>query len=243
MQNAMRRALGVGGAAAVALAASLALAGVADAHTPTFSTGCLDNGQAVLNVDLKYYTTPKTSSDHNTITITYTPEGGKAQSVLAATDFASNYPSNANNKQFFVDGTTAGEFDIVITAWDDPHGDHSVAKVGDNSNAWDGTFIRKTTACPQHGGGTPTPPPPSSQPPSSQPPSTQPPTSTPSSSSTPTTSAAAVAPVSTKTPPGGGLAYTGVSTELPLIIAGVLIVLGGGALITMRIMKRRRAES
>ncbi|HJP79935.1 MAG TPA: hypothetical protein VJ914_37025 [Pseudonocardiaceae bacterium] len=237
MQNAMRRALGVGGATAVALAATLALAGVADAHTPKFSTGCLDNGQAFLNVDLSNYTLPRQGDPNNTFGITYTPDGGKTQTVQATRTFATGYPGSISNEDPFpVDGTTAGEFTITIFAWDDANGDHSVAKVG-QANAWDGTFIEKTKACPQHGGGTPTPPPPTKTTTPSQPP-----TSAPGTSSAPTSTSAAVAPVSTKTPPGGGLAYTGVSTELPLIIGGVLIVLGGGALITMRIMKRRRAE-
>lgn len=236
MQKAMRRALGVGGATAVAIAASLALAGAADAHTPTFSTGCLDDGHAVLSVNLKYYSQPKQNGAQNTITISYTPDGGKAQSVLAVTDFGTDFPAKGGDEQFTVDGTTAGKFAITVTAWDDASGQNSVAKVGPK-NAWDGTWTETTTVCPQHTG-TPTPPPTKTTTP------TQPPTSAPGTSSAPTTTPAAVAPVSNKTtPPSGGLAYTGVSTELPLIIGGVLIVLGAGALITMRVMKRRRAES
>ncbi|HEY4458987.1 MAG TPA: hypothetical protein VGN81_32035, partial [Pseudonocardiaceae bacterium] len=137
MQKAMRRAFGVGGATAVALAASLALAGVASAHTPKFSTACLDNGQAVLNVNLQAYTQPQKNSEHNTVTVTYTPNGGKAQSVLATTDFGTSYTP----KPLAVDGTTAGTFTIVITAWDDPNGQHK----GD----WDGTWTEKTSVCQQ----------------------------------------------------------------------------------------------
>lgn len=232
MHNAMRRTLGVGGAAAVALAASLALAGVADAHTPTFSTGCLDNGQAYLKVDLQYYSQGRTSDENNTLGITYTPDGGKTQTVLATRNFGTGYPASLSNQSTFpVDGTTAGTFDVVVTAWDDPNGDHSVAKVGKGS-AWDGTFTLKTTVCPQTGTTTPVPPT-----------SPAPPTET--TTSSPTTTTPVVAPVANQTPPTAkpGLAYTGVSATLPLIIGGVLIVLGAGALIAMRVMKRRRAES
>jgi hypothetical protein len=229
MQKVMRRTLGVGGATAVALAASLALAGVASAHTPKFTPGCLDNGQATLTVNLQAYTQPQKNSDPNTITVSYAPNGGKAQTVLATTDFGSSYTP----KPLTVDGTTAGTFTIVVTAWDDPKGKNSVANVGEPA-AWDGTFTRKTTVCQQPPTKTTT------APPTTTTTSTTPPTS----SSAPTTTTAAVAPVSDKTAtPPGGLAYTGVSTELPLIIAGVLIVLGAGALITMRVLKRRRAES
>jgi hypothetical protein len=238
MQKAIRRTLGVGGAAAVALAASLALAGVADAHTPTLTTSCLDSGKAVLNVHLQNYTKPQNNdSVQNTITISYTPDGGKAQSVLAVTTFKTSYPQT----QFPVDGTTAGTFTVTITAWDDElpaHAtEHSVAQVGPDS-AWDGTWTKPTTVCPQTGGNTP----PTKPTTTTQPPTT---TDTPTSSAAPTTTAAAVAPVSNKTPPTAkpGLAYTGVSTELPLILGGVLIVLGAGALFAMRVLKRRRADS
>jgi hypothetical protein len=242
MQKAMRRAFGVGGATAVALAASLALAGVADAHTPTFNTGCLDNGQAQLTVNLQAYTPPKNNSEHNTITISYTPDGGKPSTLLPVTNFSSSYPTNAKNQYFTVDGTTAGTFTIVVTAWDDTDGSHSVATLGQNNpkdRPWDGTWIYKTSVCEQ--------PPTKPTTTTTAPPTTTTasgPTSTGDTAPPTTTTAAAVAPVSDKTQtPPGGLAYTGVSTELPLIIAGVLIVLGAGALIMMRVMKRRRAES
>jgi hypothetical protein len=225
MQKVMRRTLGVGGATAVALAASLALAGVASAHTPKFTTGCLDDGHATLTVNLQAYSQPQKTSEHNTVTVTYTPNGGKVQSVLATTNFDTSYTP----KPLAVDGTTAGTFTIVVTAWDDPNGQHK----GD----WDGTFTRTTTVCqqpPTKPTTTTTAPPTTTK--------TTPPTS--GETTPPTTTTAAVAPVSDKTAtPPGGLAYTGVSTELPLIIAGVLIVLGAGALITMRVLKRRRAES
>lgn len=227
MHKAMRRALGVGGATAIAVAASLALAGVADAHTPVFSTGCLDNGKASLNVKLSAYQAPQNSSEHNTITVTYTAKGGAAQPVLGVTDFDSGYSPNP----LTVDGTNPGEFSITITAWDDPTGKNSVAKVGADK-AWDGTWTLSTVACPQT----------TTVPPTTKP---TPPTGTTTTSPAPTTTAAAVVPVANQTPPTAkpALAYTGVSATLPLIIAGVLIVLGAAALISMRILKRRRAES
>ena len=210
----------------MAIAASLALAGVADAHTQSLSTSCLDNGQATLNVGLTLYKQPETSSENNTVTVSYTPDGGKAQQVLPVTDFGTTYPSSGGSKQFAVDGTTAGTFTITITAWDDPSG---------GNKGWDGTWTKTTKVCPQPS--TPTTVPPSTKPTvPSQP-------STPPTSGSTTTTAPAVAPVANQTPPSGGLAYTGVSATLPLIIAGALIIIGAAALIGMRIMKRRRAES
>lgn len=234
MQKAMRRTLGVGGATAVALAASLALAGVASAHTPTLTTSCLDNGKAELNVQLQYYSQPKKAGEHNTVAITYTPNGGKAQTVLATTNFDSGYPAPSGNSptHFTVDGTIAGTFTVTITAWDDPGN-------AQHNGDWDGTFTRTTSVCEQ----PPTKPTTTTTtaPPTTT--TTAPPTTT-GETAPPTTTSAAVAPVADKTAtPPGGLAYTGVSTELPLIIAGALIVLGAAALITMRVLKRRRVES
>jgi hypothetical protein len=215
MQKAMRRAVGVGGAAAVAIAASLALAGVADAHVHNVSAKCVTspdtkNGQSELVVTLTdYYDKP------NSVVITRTPEGGKATTLYQSSDFTPQYVHT-----FYEDGTVGESYEVKVVA---------------NSSQYSFDSTVTTKPCPQPT--TPTTVPPSTKPTvPSQP-------STPSSSSSTPTTAPAVAPVANQTPPGGGLAYTGVSATLPLIIGGALIIIGAAALIGMRIMKRRRAES
>ncbi len=255
MQKAMRRAVGVGGAAAVALAASLALAGVADAHVPTFHPGCVaatlsDASAPALTVDLKLYTQNK--QDPNTVAVSYLPDGSSTPvTILSTTSFQQSWTSPTTktitlNKKtvdnpFYVTGKVGGTFTITVTANDDPDGKTN-GNNGTNTSKtgqWDGTFTVKVKTCPDtKPSGTPTLPPPTSAPSTSTP-------SVPSSSSAaPSTSAAAAAPVAAgNSGSGGKLAYTGVSTELPLIIGGALIIIGAAALIGMRIMKRRRAES
>jgi hypothetical protein len=215
MQNAMRRTLGVGGAAAVAIAASLALAGVASAHNHDVTAQCVTDtkstnyGKSALTVSLTNY-----ADSPNSVVVTETAGSATPTALYSSKDFTPQYVHT-----FYEDGTLAESYEVKVVA---------------NSKQFSFDSVVTTKVCPQST--TTTPPTETTTP-------TQPPTETPSSSSAPTTTAAAVAPVSTKTPPSGGLAYTGVSTELPLIIGGVLIVLGAGALIAMRIMKRRRAES
>ncbi len=216
MHKAMRRTLGVGGAAAVAIAASLALAGVADAHIHNVSAKCVTNtdsknyGQSELVVSLTAY-----NDKPNSVVITATADGGKATTLYQSSDFTPQYVHN-----FFEDGSVGESYEVKVVA---------------NSSQYSFDSTVTTKPCPQPT--TPTTVPPSTKPTvPSQP-------STPPTSGSTTTTAPAVAPVANQTPPGGGLAFTGVSTTLPLIIAGALIIIGAAALIGMRIMKRRRAES
>ena len=212
MQKVMRRALGVGGATAMAITASLALAGVASAHNHDVTAQCVTKssnpnyGKSQLNISLTDYVDAP-----NSVVVTETA-GGVTKTLYSSKDFTPNYVHTS-----YFDGTVAESYEVKVVA---------------NSTQFSFDTVVSTKPCPQPTTTT-----------------TVPPTTTtvappPTDSKPPTTTTAAVAPVAdkTKTPPGG-LAYTGVSTELPLIIGGVLVVLGAGALFTMRILKRRRAES
>jgi hypothetical protein len=233
MQKAMRRTLGVGGATAVAFAATLALAGVASAHNHNITESC-DSGVPTLHITLTAYNAGYTN------TITAQAQDGD---YLATTVGGKHGQSSTVKLQDYA--FQNGAFSATIPA---PEGASAAAKpytfsvsvhAGDNSAY---SFSQKVTTEPSKACAPETPP---TKPTATT--TTAPPTTTtasgPTSTTPPTTTAAAVAPVSDKTQtPPGGLAYTGVSTELPLIIAGALIVLGAGALITMRVLKRRRAE-
>lgn len=233
MQKAMRRTLGVGGATAAAMAATLALAGAASActWTPNLSAGCV-SGAPTLTIDLQDYNTNATNK------ITVTGENGKTLEGTVTGKHGSstvdldNYVFKGGYFQATATATEADAgsdvytFTVAVTTSDN----HSVNEKVETKNS-----KGKPVACSPSTTTTTSTPPPTTTP-------SAPPTTT--GGSAPTTTAAAVAPVSDKTAtPPGGLAYTGVSTELPLIIGGLLIVLGAGALITMRVMKRRRAES
>jgi hypothetical protein len=215
MQKAMRRTLGVGGAAAIAITASLALAGVASAHNHDVTAQCVTDtnsanyGKSELTVNLTNY-----GDSPNSVVVTETAGSGSPTALYSSKDFTPQYTHT-----FYEDGTVAQSYEVKVVA---------------HSKQYSFDTVVTTKACEQPS----TPPTSPSQPPPSS-------TPAPPSSAAPTTTAAAVAPVSNQTPPTAkpGLAYTGVSTELPLIIAGALIILGAAALIAMRIMKRRRAES
>jgi hypothetical protein len=233
MQKVMRRTLGVGGATAAAMAATLALAGAASACTWTAdaSAGC-DKGVPTVTIDLQDYSTTATNK------VTVTGENGQALQgkVIgkhgSSTVQLDNYVFKGGYFQATASapeanaGANVYTFTVKVTTSDN-HATTQEVKTEDSKH--------KPTACSPSTTTTTTTVPPTTT-------ESTPPTTT--GGSAPTTTAAAVAPVSDKTAtPPGGLAYTGVSTELPLIIAGVLIVLGAGALITMRVLKRRRAES
>jgi hypothetical protein len=234
MQKAMRRTFGVGGATAVAFAASLALAGVASAHNHNVTESC-DSGVPTLHITLTAYNAGYTN------TITAQAQDGD---YLSTTVNGKHGQSSTVKLQDYA--FQNGAFSATIPA---PEGASAATKVytfsvsvqaGDNSAY---SFSQKVTTEPAKACAPATPTTTTTAPPTTTT-SATPPTSTGDTAPPTTTTAAAVAPVSDKTQtPPGGLAYTGVSTELPLIIAGVLIVLGAGALIMMRVMKRRRAES
>jgi hypothetical protein len=218
----MRRTLGVGGATAVAIGATLALAGVASAHVHTVTAVCdqdtnsANYGKSVLTVTLTDYV-----DKPNSVLVIETAGTGKTAVITqlsANSDFTPKYVQT-----FVEDGTTAQSYEVKVVAHD-------------SGFSFDET--KATAVCPQPVVTTTTPSPTSTTTPSPTPAPTSAPVQT-------TTPAPAVAPAANKIPPAAspGLAYTGVSTTLPLIIGGVLIVLGAAALVAMRLMRRRRTES
>jgi len=230
MQNAMRRTLGVGGATAVAIGATLALAGVASAHNHDISASC-DSNVPTLHIGLAAYNAGVTN------TITATAEDG---SYLKTTVGPKTTQTITLNAYAFSKGT----FQAVIPAPETDAGakvyTFTVAVVAGDGSAY--SFTQKVSTdlpC-----APPTVPP--TVPPSTVPPTTVPPSN--SQTSTPpaptTTSAKPVAAVASDKTTPGGLAYTGFSAQVPLIIAGVLLVVGAGALFGMRFAaKRRRPQS
>lgn len=233
MREIMRRTLGVGGATAVALGAAVVLAGPAGAHTPTATATCSDGSGAtpagvVITVDLTNYRTPQAKGDQNTVSITDTPEGGTATTVLDTTAFDNAYSAafNADSKPHGTGPADAANTVVVtVKAWDDP----------DGANGWTKTITLPVAACVQ------APPPPSSTTTST---TTPPPsTTTSTTASPPGTTSAVAAPVPTTTPPAvrtAALANTGVNAGFPLALGGGLLAIGAVILFGMRRSARRR---
>lgn len=217
MRLSVRRAVGVAGATAVAIGAALVLALPASAHNHDDSAVC-DGPNAVFTVNLVNYNGSKNVK--NSVLITDTPDGGQAATLVDNPSFGSGY------KHTFTDqnATIGHTFYIKVVAAD--------------GSAYSFTDSPKTPPCVK------TSPPPTSTttkvPPTA---TTTPATTTPvrtTTGSTTTTSAVAVAATST-TPVGTGtLPYTGVNVALPLGIAGVLVIAGGGLLLWLRFNARRR---
>lgn len=229
MRVAVRRAVGVGGAAAVALGAVMALALPASAHTPKIKAGCNDYGQATVSINLRDY-----KVDHhkkNTVTLTE----DKDTVLLPTTTFGEQYPVHqtrtgagnpANWKTFTVDGTDAHHFVMSVT---------SIDGIGE------GYFPADSTACPQPTDTTTTT--------TTTTTDTVPPTDTSTSSSettppaTTTSEAVVAAATTTQAPPGAQqLAFTGVNAALPIGIAAALVVVGGGILFWLRFNSRRKTS-
>lgn len=203
------------------------MAGPASAHTPVIHAGCVNN-EPTLSVDLTQYSA--SSNKHkNTVTVT---EDGKV-TLLATTNFSSTFHQTFNSESTPSTGSAdeAHTYSVAIKAWDDPTG----------KNGWTTTLPAASPKCVE----TPPPPPTTTTttpPPATTTTETAPPTT--GSSSVPpatTTTGAVVAPTTTNGP-GGGLAYTGVSTALPLGIAGALVVAGGGLLFWIRMSAKRKTS-
>jgi hypothetical protein len=228
MRQAVRRTVGIGGATAVAIGAALALALPASAHTPTITAACdTETGQAVVTISLGAYSDNKPLK--NWVQLDY--DGG---SLLAQTPFSKTFPETS----YRVDGTKAHSFTMTVFAYDDPNGKSH----GNGSRQqWDGTFPASSTACVQPkptetsttttttttDTSTTTPAPPTTTTGTTAPPSVE-------------TTTAAVIAATTTTPGSGSLPFTGVNTALPLGIAGLLVVAGGGILFWLRFNARRR---
>lgn len=215
MRQVMRRALGVGGATAVALGAVLSMAGTASAHDHKVQASCTD-GVTTLQVVLTVYT-----GHPNSLVITDKAGGAAAISLADKPDFGHDYTNT-----FTTDGTVAHVFEVVV-------------KAGDGSQySFDKTVT--TDACkktPPPSSSSSTAPPSSSS--STAPPSsnTVPPSTSSAAAVPPVTTSAPVAPQA------AALANTGVNAGLPLAIAGGLVVIGGGLLVGMRLATRRRRST
>jgi hypothetical protein len=226
----MRRAIGLGGATFVAVGAALALTLPASAHTPTIGSACLTNGKSELTIDLKDY--QSTNNKKNTVEAK-TQDG----EILVVTKFDTKVHTTID-----VDGSKAENFTVTVTAQDDPNG--TAHGPGSPNGQWDGPFYTSTKVCPEGGGSSTTAPPPTT---TTTPPThttTKPPTTTTAPPTTvgATTTTAVVAAATTTG--AGTLPFTGVNATFPLLIAGVLVIAGGGILLWLRLAaRRRRTES
>jgi hypothetical protein len=237
MRLAARRTVGVIGATGVAIGAAMVLALPASAHTPNIQASCDSyKGQMVLSIDLSSYVVGP-HGEKNTVTATDTPEGGAAI-TLVDTPFGTAYNAtfNATSTPATGSASVANHFHVKVTAQDFP-----------NNPDYSKTYDKVIYPCVK----TP-PPPPSST--TTAPPTTTTTTAPPTTTTTTTgsttapattTSEAVVAAASTTpaAPGSGSLPFTGVNTALPLGIAGLLVVAGGGILFWLKFNARRRHSS
>jgi hypothetical protein len=235
MRQAARRAVGIGGAGAVAIGAMLALALPASAHTHNHSAGCNTNTDKIeYNLDLEQYqTTFNGKPIKNTVNVTDNTTGDV---IVNNDDFGTKLVSTLPVPG---DVTVEHKFTIVVVAGDDKDIKNGQGKKGFSFTAYD-----TASPCPPPSSSSATPPPsdssvPPSQPPSSQPSSVPPPTSNTTTAPPTTTTTTAVVAAATTTPGSGSLPFTGVNTALPLGIAGLLVVAGGGILFWLRFKARR----
>ena len=242
MRQGLRRTIGLGGAAFVAVGAALVLTLPASAHNPTWTAACNSDGKVIVNLSLNAYVdTPDALGN----TVGVTDDSGNI--VIASHGFG----KTDNSASAPLAGNKGYTFTMTIFAQDDPNGKHG-NKTGPGQ--FDGTFKLKTYACDNGGHPTTTTCPPTTTttkaPPttttSRKPPpttTTTKPTTTTTAGSTTTTTTAVVAAATTAAP-AGTLPFTGVNAGFPLLIAGVLVVAGGGILLWLRLAaKRRRTES
>ncbi len=214
MRLAMRRTVGIGGAAAVALGAAMVLALPASAHNHSDSASCY-NTTAQFQVNLANYT-----ARNNTVTIT---DQGK---TVVDDTFHGSYNKTIKDD----DATVEHVFKITVVAGDDTPGPDGNGPAGFSFVDTQTSPVCETP---------PPPPPPASS--SSTPP---PPPASSSTPAPPTTTSEAVVAAATTTPAGPAgaapLPNTGVNAGLPLGIAGGLVVIGGGILFWLRYSSRRK---
>jgi hypothetical protein len=209
----------------------LVLALPASAHTPNWTARCVD-GQMKVSVDLEQY---QKGSDGktNTVTLTDTPAGGSAITLVNAKSFnqsfTASFDANSNPATGAADVTNV--FSLTVKAWDDPTG----------SKGWTVSLTKTVEACATK---TTTTTPPTTTTTTTTPPTTK--TTPPATTTTgPTTSTTSVVVAATSTTPvgGGTLPFTGANVGLPLGIAGALVVIGGGLLFWLRFSARRKHSS
>jgi hypothetical protein len=207
----MRRAIGIGGATFVAVGAALVLTLPASAHNHTDSASCVD-GKSVLDISLTAYNAKAT----NSVNITETDGNGKVTVLHNDANFGATYVHT-----FTEDGTITQSYHIVVKASD---GDQFSFNHTDTTPA----CVTTTTT-------TTVPPTTTTVPPTTTKVTA---TVTTTTSPAPTTTTAVVAGATTTG--SGTLPFTGVNATFPLLIAGVLVVAGGGILLWLRLAARRR---
>jgi len=216
----MRRAIGIGGATFVAVGAVLVLTLPASAHIHTDSASCVD-GKSVLDISLTLYNPDL----KNSVTITETDGNNKVTDLHTDANFGATYAHT-----FTEDGTITQSYHIVVKASD-----------GDQFS-FDHTDT--TPACTEGGTTTTTPPTTTTTVPPTTTTTAKPPTTTttpPNTGGTTTTTAVVAGATTTG---AGTLPFTGVNATFPLLIAGVLVIAGGGILLWLRFAaRRRRTES
>jgi LPXTG-motif cell wall-anchored protein len=214
----MRRTVGIGGAAAVALGAAMVLALPASAHNHSDSAGCYGS-TAVFSVNLENYNSGVT----NTVTIT-----DNGTTVVDGKTFGSSYNTPVKDDNATIEHT----FKITVVAGDDKPNKDGMGRNGFSfvDSQTSPVCVKETSTPPPTTTTTTPPPPPSSSTSATPPPAT-------------TTSEAVVAAATTTPagPPGAAtLPNTGVNAGLPLGIAGGLVVIGGGILFWLRFSSRRK---
>jgi hypothetical protein len=158
MRQAMRRAIGIGGATFVAVGAALVLTLPASAHEASATPGCASDGHATIHIaTLKDYDTNTPTPKPNSVTVT------EGTAVIFATDpFGKTY-----DKTVTLDGTKVHNLIVHFKAWDDPTG----------SKGWTVDIPVTTTVCTsEHPSSTTNPPTTTTVPPTHT--TTKPPTTT-----------------------------------------------------------------
>lgn len=215
MRLAVRRAVGIAGATAVAIGAALTLALPASAHDHSFDAMCKGSDINV-EVTLTNYT-----GSPNTVKVTDTDASGASTTLVDNTDFGHSYVHT------FVIANASTKHTFAIT-------------VGSGDNI--GAFSQSKSAGPCCPGKTTTTTPPPTTTTTVAPPTTTTPPAT--HSTTPTTTTAVVAAATSTGPVGtASLPFTGANVGLPLGIAGFLVVVGGGLLFWLRFSAKRRHQS
>ena len=207
MRQAMRRTIGLGGAAFVAVGAALVLTLPASAHTATATPDCAKDGQATVTIDATKYAVDTENKNKTPNWVTATDETGKV--LLGKSFFGMDFNTTLfpNLDPVNLDGTKPHTVTVHVQAFDDPNGDKKFTV----------NIEVDTKVCPTGSSSVPPPPPVVH-------------------STPPTTTTAALAAASGS----GQLPNTGVNAEVPLLVAGVLVVAGGGILLWLRLGARRR---
>lgn len=190
----------------------------ASAHHPKFTATCdTTNHQMVLTIDLEQYA-KGSEGQVNTITATDQPAGGKLITLIdAGTKFDTTFTAtfNASSKPATGSAEVKNTFVVTVKAWDDPNGDKGFTT----------TFTQDVDPCVK------TPPTTTTAPPTTTT------TVAPPTTHATTTTTAVVAAASSQLP------NTGVNAGMPLLIAGVLVVAGGGILLWLRLAAKRRSTN